>query len=139
MLSCSVCWRSAPRGAASAAAADGPLVDGPATCKDPTGDEDSDGIDNGAEGCLSGRDSDGDKVPDWQDFDSDDTVKIESTGEQPNVEEALEATVEAAQVDHRLELLGDHRLPRMHAKPRCRKVQNGWVVLLLWPWMNDVT
>jgi hypothetical protein len=41
-------------------------------CKDPKGDEDSDGIKNGDEGCLTGRDSDGDKIPDWQDFDSDD-------------------------------------------------------------------
>ena len=41
-------------------------------CSDPTGDYDGDGISNALEGCLSGRDSDGDKVPDWQDFDSDD-------------------------------------------------------------------
>ena len=40
-------------------------------CSDPTGDYDGDGITNAQEGCLSGRDSDGDKVPDWQDFDSD--------------------------------------------------------------------
>jgi len=41
------------------------------TCSDPTGDYDGDGISNAIEGCLTGRDSDGDKVPDWQDFDSD--------------------------------------------------------------------
>ena len=40
-------------------------------CSDPTGDYDGDGITNAQEGCLTGRDSDGDKVPDWQDFDSD--------------------------------------------------------------------
>ena len=40
-------------------------------CSDPTGDYDSDGISNAMEGCLTGRDSDGDKTPDWQDFDSD--------------------------------------------------------------------
>ncbi len=42
------------------------------TCTDPEGDYDSDGILNGDEGCLTGRDSDGDKYPDWQDLDSDD-------------------------------------------------------------------
>ena len=41
-------------------------------CTDPKGDNDGDGISNGDEGCVSGRDSDGDKIPDWQDFDSDD-------------------------------------------------------------------
>ena len=40
-------------------------------CKDPKGDWDGDGINNGDEGCLSARDSDSDKVPDWQDLDSD--------------------------------------------------------------------
>ena len=40
-------------------------------CSDPSGDYDGDGIPNGMEGCLTSRDSDGDKVPDWQDFDSD--------------------------------------------------------------------
>jgi len=38
---------------------------------DTAGDYDSDGITNGEEGCLSGRDTDGDHIPDWQDFDSD--------------------------------------------------------------------
>jgi hypothetical protein len=52
--------------------ADGPPACPGCICKDPKGDEDSDGIANGDEGCLSGRDSDGDKIPDWQDFDSDD-------------------------------------------------------------------
>jgi len=52
---------------------DGGLFDGKSNlCTDPTGDEDGDGISNGEEGCLNGRDSDGDKIPDWQDFDSDD-------------------------------------------------------------------
>ena len=46
-------------------------VDAAKLCSDPTGDWDGDGIPNSAEGCLSGRDSDGDKVPDWQDLDSD--------------------------------------------------------------------
>jgi len=41
-------------------------------CNDPTADEDGDGISNGEEGCLTGRDNDGDQIPDWQDFDSDD-------------------------------------------------------------------
>ena len=40
-------------------------------CSDPKGDYDGDGIPNGLEGCLTARDSDGDKIPDWQDFDSD--------------------------------------------------------------------
>ena len=40
-------------------------------CTDPTADEDRDGISNGEEGCQSGRNSDGDEYPDWQDFDSD--------------------------------------------------------------------
>lgn len=40
-------------------------------CKDPRRDYDHDGISNGLEGCLSGRDSDGDGTADWQDFDSD--------------------------------------------------------------------
>jgi hypothetical protein len=46
--------------------------DGGKTCNDPTKDEDNDGIPNGDEGCLTSRDTDGDKIPDWQDFDSDD-------------------------------------------------------------------
>ena len=40
-------------------------------CSNPNGDWDGDGITNGEEGCLTGRDTDGDKVPDWQDLDSD--------------------------------------------------------------------
>ena len=40
-------------------------------CKDPKSDWDGDGINNGDEGCLSARDSDNDKIPDWQDLDSD--------------------------------------------------------------------
>jgi len=40
-------------------------------CNDPKADWDGDGINNGDEGCLSARDSDGDKVPDWQDLDAD--------------------------------------------------------------------
>jgi hypothetical protein len=50
-----------------------PSVDGNlAVCSDPNGDDDLDGIPNGSEGCLTGRDSDKDKVPDWLDTDSDD-------------------------------------------------------------------
>ena len=41
------------------------------TCSDPNGDHDSDKIPNGDEGCLNGQDSDGDKIPDWQDWDAD--------------------------------------------------------------------
>ena len=37
----------------------------------PGGDYDGDGLTNADEGCKSGRDSDNDKVPDWQDLDSD--------------------------------------------------------------------
>ena len=48
-------------------------------CSDPTGDYDGDGISNALEGCLTGRDSDGDKVPDWQDFDSDGDKVPDST------------------------------------------------------------
>ncbi len=44
---------------------------GSSICSDPKGDYDGDGINNAMEGCLSGRDSDQDKIPDWQDFDSD--------------------------------------------------------------------
>jgi len=51
---------------------DASFVDGGDQCTDPKGDNDGDGISNGDEGCVSGRDSDGDKIPDWQDFDSDD-------------------------------------------------------------------
>ena len=40
-------------------------------CKDPKADYDSDGIPDGEEGCLNGQDTDNDKTPDWQDFDSD--------------------------------------------------------------------
>ena len=47
------------------------LRDTDAICADPSGDSDSDGISNALEGCLTGRDSDGDKIPDWQDNDSD--------------------------------------------------------------------
>ena len=47
------------------------FVDGGDRCADPNGDADGDGITNGEEGCLSGRDSDGDGVPDWRDIDSD--------------------------------------------------------------------
>ena len=38
---------------------------------DPGGDFDGDGLTNGDEGCGGARDSDGDKIPDWQDLDSD--------------------------------------------------------------------
>jgi hypothetical protein len=46
-------------------------VDVGVLCNDPSGDEDGDGIPDGEEGCLNGLDSDGDKIPDWQDVDSD--------------------------------------------------------------------
>jgi hypothetical protein len=68
------------RSRSPASASDGGVPDFPTAdastcpgcvCKDPTGDEDSDGIDNGAEGCVVGRDTDGDKIPDWKDSDSD--------------------------------------------------------------------
>ena len=45
--------------------------DASTVCQDPKGDWDGDKLTNGDEGCLSGRDSDSDKVPDWQDLDSD--------------------------------------------------------------------
>jgi hypothetical protein len=47
------------------------LEAGSMICTDPDGDEDGDKIPNGEEGCLTGRDTDHDKVPDWQSFDSD--------------------------------------------------------------------
>jgi hypothetical protein len=47
-------------------------TDGGDKCTDPSADADEDGIPNGDEGCLFNRDTDGDKIPDWQDFDSDD-------------------------------------------------------------------
>jgi len=46
-------------------------VEAGTVCNDPKADWDGDGIPNGDEGCLSGRDTDSDKVPDWQDLDSD--------------------------------------------------------------------
>ncbi|PID38237.1 MAG: hypothetical protein CSA65_01725 [Proteobacteria bacterium] len=46
------------------------FLDGALAC-DPNKDYDGDGILNGEEGCLYGRDSDTDGNPDWQDFDSD--------------------------------------------------------------------
>jgi hypothetical protein len=49
-----------------------PDSDASETCKDVKGDADADGISNGDEGCLSGRDSDKDGIADWEDTDSDD-------------------------------------------------------------------
>jgi len=46
-------------------------ADGALACTDPSADDDGDGISNALEGCLTGRDSDQDKTPDWLDFDSD--------------------------------------------------------------------
>ena len=40
-------------------------------CNTPGQDWDGDGLSDSLEGCASGRDSDHDKVPDWQDLDSD--------------------------------------------------------------------
>jgi len=54
-----------------AADAGGGVVIVEVTCRDPHGDEDKDGLSNIEEGCPL-RDSDGDHIPDWQDFDSDD-------------------------------------------------------------------
>jgi hypothetical protein len=69
VLGCTDPFEDIPDGSGS----DASFTDGMGnTCTDPKGDEDSDGISNGDEGCVSGRDSDGDKIPDWQDFDSDD-------------------------------------------------------------------
>ncbi len=48
-----------------------PWPDTGPVCSNPKGDWDGDGIKNGEEGCLTGRDTDGDKTPDWQDQDSD--------------------------------------------------------------------
>jgi hypothetical protein len=47
------------------------LEAGSAICTDPNGDDDGDKIPNGDEGCLTGRDTDHDKIPDWQSYDSD--------------------------------------------------------------------
>lgn len=49
----------------------GIFQDGYGVCTDPEGDKDDDGISNAEEGCLTGRDSDYDGTPDWQDVDSD--------------------------------------------------------------------
>ena len=43
----------------------------PKRCTGANGDYDGDGISDADEGCATGRDTDGDKIPDWQDFDSD--------------------------------------------------------------------
>ena len=40
-------------------------------CPNPSADDDGDGISNELEGCLTARDTDGDKVPDYKDLDSD--------------------------------------------------------------------
>jgi hypothetical protein len=50
---------------------DAKFLEAGSACTDPAADEDGDGIPNGEEGCLTGRDTDHDKIPDWQDFDSD--------------------------------------------------------------------
>jgi hypothetical protein len=42
-----------------------------AICTDPKGDTDHDSIPNSQEGCLNGQDADGDNIPDWLDWDSD--------------------------------------------------------------------
>lgn len=47
-------------------------------CQDPAGDYDGDQLSNSQEGCLLPRDTDGDMVPDWQDFDSDGDRIIDS-------------------------------------------------------------
>ena len=62
---------SSATGGDGAVAVDGAAPDASARCIDPTADEDGDGISNGDEGCLTGRDTDGDAIPDWKDLDSD--------------------------------------------------------------------
>ena len=52
-------------------ASDARFLEAGMVCTDPEADEDGDGIANGAEGCTNARDSEHDKIPDWQDFDSD--------------------------------------------------------------------
>ena len=89
-------------------------------CSDPTGDYDGDGISNALEGCLSGRDSDGDKVPDWQDFDSDDD-KLPDADE--HGEEVLgrahEDVGRGEGVQHRRELRRVYALPPVvHILPK---------------------
>jgi hypothetical protein len=51
--------------------ADGGVLDGPILCQDPWGDDDKDGIPNEYEDCRRGRDTDGDRIPDFLDTDSD--------------------------------------------------------------------
>lgn len=63
--------RDLPGDDGRAAFMDGWPSDASPQCKDPAADWDNDGISNGDEGCLSGRDTDGDKTPDWQDLDAD--------------------------------------------------------------------
>ncbi len=62
------CSETATEAPADIGGADFPGVDSGDPCV-PSGDWDGDGISNGVEGCA--RDSDGDKVPNWQDLDSD--------------------------------------------------------------------
>ena len=60
--------------------------DGPESCTNLGGDYDGDKISNGDEGCSSGRDTDTDKIPDWQDHDADgDKVPdaVEAGGKSP--------------------------------------------------------
>lgn len=49
---------------------DGQKIPDIARCT-PGDDYDGDGLTNANEGCQASRDSDGDKIPDWQDLDSD--------------------------------------------------------------------
>ena len=49
----------------------GVFMDAPVLCPNPSADDDGDGISNELEGCLTARDTDGDKAPDYRDLDSD--------------------------------------------------------------------
>ncbi len=63
-------WGVAGCGATPGNNQNGSFPDAGPVC-DPNGDDDGDGVSNEVEGCLEGRNTDGDELPDWLDPDSD--------------------------------------------------------------------
>jgi len=71
LAACLLAAASCSRPPAVVVDSDGGLDSANVVCSSPNGDEDNDGVPNNEEGCPL-RDTDGDSIPDWQDFDSDD-------------------------------------------------------------------